>query len=304
MEIQRRSNLSLKEFENEFVAKSQPVILTDATAHWPARTKWNLDYFESRFDNKEVRFDSKPWKVGDLVRTLRTSDGTGNTPYLKMVKLDEQFEELWDDIGQHTLARNNRLGSKLLPPKMRIDKGIVAVFIGSKGSGFKVLHWDYTYLNVFISQIFGDKDAIIFAPKDSPYLYPRASFDSNNSRITDPFNVDLEKFPDFKHATPIHITIKQGETLFLPGGWWHATNMNHPSIAIAESTLDRFNWNLRRDWYLRNQIEADVPKLRRDLLSFYMGVVDKILRFSEIKNYNENTVKLFSHKPQHTPAHS
>lgn len=284
MEIERRSNLSLKEFEREYVAHSRPVILTDATIQWPARKKWNLDYFVQRHANKEIKFDQRVWKLDEFIAEIRQADGSYDTPYLKMVKLDEQFPELWEDVNGHPLARNNRLSSRLLPRKMRIDEGIVAVFIGSKGSGFKVLHWDYTYLHVFISQIYGDKDAVIFKPSDTPYLYARPDFE-NNSAITDPFNVDLEKFPEFRHATPIYLTIKEGETLFLPGGWWHATNMNHPSIAIAESTLDRFNWDLRKSWYLGNQERANVPKLRRQLLSLYMSLADKILRIAERGNY-------------------
>lgn len=284
LQIDRRSDLSLKEFEEEYVAKSRPVILTDATAHWPARQKWNLDYFAKKYAGKEVHFDNREWRIGELVNALRAADGSGDTPYLKMVKLDEQFEELWEDVGSHALARNNRIKSKLLPFAMRIEQGIVAVFIGAKGSGFKSLHWDYTYLHVFISQIYGDKDAIIFSPADTPHLYPRPQFD-NHSEIPDPFNVDLEQFPNFKLANPIHLTIKEGETLFLPGGWWHATNMNHPSIAIAESTLDRFNWDIRKNWYLGHQEKGNVPKPRRQLLSLYMAIVDKILRLREAKNY-------------------
>jgi hypothetical protein len=286
MEIERRAKLSLIEFEAEYVARSRPVILTDATAHWPARAKWNLDYFAQQYADKQVRFDERAWNIGEFIDELRQADGSGNTPYLKMVKLDEQFTELWKDVGKHPLACNNRLGSRLLPGKMRIDEGIVAVFIGSKGSGFKVLHWDYTYLHVFISQIYGDKDAVIFKPADAPYLYPRPDFE-NNSLITNPFAVDLEKFPQFKYASPIYLTIKQGETLFLPGGWWHATNMNHPSIAIAESTLDHFNWDLRKNWYLRHQELGGVSKLRRQLLSLYMAIADKLLQFAERGNYRE-----------------
>lgn len=287
-EIERRTHLSLQEFESEYVAKGRPVILTDQTAHWPARTKWNPEYFQTRFADKQVRFDKREWRIGDFLEVLRQSDGSGRTPYLKMVKLDEQFKELWEDVGRHPLARSNRLHSKWLPPKMRIDEGIVALFIGSKGSGFNVLHWDYIHLHVFISQIYGDKDAIIFSPENSPYLYARDDFE-NQSTIPDPFNVDLAKFPEFVHAQPMYLTVHEGETLFLPAGWWHATKMNHPSIAIAESTLDRFNWDKRKDWYLRNQARFNVPKARRDLLSLYMKMADRILRLAERTNYIESS---------------
>jgi histone arginine demethylase JMJD6 len=277
IEIDRRANLSLAEFEGRYVSSSLPVILTDATRHWPARNKWNLDYFESRFDTKQVHFDNKTWRVGELIRQLKSGTGEGRVPYLKMVKLDEQFPELWSDVGTLALAGNNRLQSKLLPESMQIKKGIVAVFIGNKGSGFRTLHWDYSHLHVFISQIVGDKEVVLFNPQDTPYVYPNPSSE-NTSLLPDPFEVNTDEFPEFRHAQPIRVSLKEGETLFLPAGWWHATYIEHANIAIAESTLDRFNWHQRKDWYLKQFRNAGVPWLKRAALNVYLSVVDKLIR--------------------------
>ena len=49
MAIDRRENLSLAEFRSKYVARSQPVILTDAIDHWPASRKWNFDFFETEY---------------------------------------------------------------------------------------------------------------------------------------------------------------------------------------------------------------------------------------------------------------
>jgi len=61
----------------------------------------------------------------------------GYSHYLNMVKLDEQFPELWEDVGSLAVARHNRLKSRLLPPMMRIPKGIVAVFVGTADALFE-----------------------------------------------------------------------------------------------------------------------------------------------------------------------
>ncbi len=55
LSIDRRSGLSRSEFVAGYASKSLPVILTDATAHWPARKKWSFDYFASRFFDKTLR---------------------------------------------------------------------------------------------------------------------------------------------------------------------------------------------------------------------------------------------------------
>lgn len=276
MDIDRRSGLSREEFKAKYVAHSRPVILTDAIDHWPARAKWNLDYFETTFPDKVLKFDNRTWRLADFIQSLRGASGDGSTPYLKEVKLDEQFPELWSDIQTIVLAKGSRLGSRYLPQTMRISRGVVAVFIGSKGSGFRKLHWDYSYLHVFISQVFGPKDALLFRADDTPHLYVDPTQD-NVSVIPDPYNVDLQTFPRFASAHPTSVTIAEGETLFLPAGWWHATRINEPSIAIAESTLDEFNWTLRKDWYLKTYADAGVSPLKLKAVNAYMKILGWLL---------------------------
>ena len=284
--IDRRSGLSRSEFVAGYASKSLPVILTDATAHWPARKKWSFDYFASRFFDKTVFFNGRHWKIGAFIEELRAGPVNGYSHYLNMVKLDEQFPELWEDVGSLAVARHNRLKSRLLPPMMRIPKGIVAVFVGTKGSGFRLLHWDSTKLNVFVSQIVGDKHFVVFRPEDTPYLYPKDHiYDSNHSTLPDPFHVDLERFPEFAKAKPIYVTVKEGETLFLPGGWWHATSIDGPNIAIAESDLDAFNWRERNDWYQDKYKRPENSMLKRyvfrHLVTGYLMCADLFLRARE-----------------------
>ncbi len=284
--IDRQSGLSRADFVANYAAKSLPVILTDATAHWPARKKWNFDYFESRFADKTVSLNGEACKIGDLIQKLRAGPVDGYSPYLSMAKLDEQFPELWADVGSLEVARHNRLKTKLLPNRMRINKGIVAVFVGTKGSGFRLLHWDSTKLNVFVSQILGDKNFVVFRPEDTPYLYPKNSlYDDNHSTLPDPFHVDLAQFPEFAKASPIYVTVKEGETLFLPAGWWHATNIDQPNIAIAESDLDAFNWRERGDWYQDKYKRGGSSFLKRHVLRHFMTAylmgADLVLRAKE-----------------------
>jgi hypothetical protein len=277
IQIERRSGLSRREFDEEYVARSQPVILVDAIDHWPARHKWNLAWFAGRFADKVVHFDRKDWRVGDIIETLMHADaGNGPMPYLKEVKLDEQFPELWEDVGALELAAGNRLNHRLLPPAMRIDRGTVAVFIGASGSGFRKLHWDYSHLHVFISQVHGPKDAILFPPSDTPFLYQNPEYE-NLSLIPDPHDVDLGMFPDFAGADATRLTIAEGETLFLPAGWWHATSINAPSIAIAESTLDAFNWDVRTRWLRDHQARERVPLPRRLATRLHLAAIRPFL---------------------------
>jgi hypothetical protein len=41
--IERRSNLSIEEFEREYNSQNKPVILTDITQHWPCQQRWSIE---------------------------------------------------------------------------------------------------------------------------------------------------------------------------------------------------------------------------------------------------------------------
>jgi hypothetical protein len=276
LQIDRRSNLDRKTFEAEYVARSRPVILADAIDAWPARRKWTFDYFAERYGDKVLDCRGERWTIIELLAALATSTDAATTPYLKEIKLDQQFPELWGDVGTIALAAGNQLRNRLLPKDMQILRGIVALFIGSKGSGFRALHWDYTWLHVFISQVHGDKDAVLFAPSDTRHLYADPEAD-NKSLLPSVEDVDLARYPAFAKATPIKVTIAEGETLFIPGGWWHATSIHGPSIAIAESYLDRHNWNVRKDWYLESYRRDGISPLRLRALDLYLRAIKRLI---------------------------
>src|SRR5437870_4930934 len=53
-QVDRRSALSLREFRKDYLYPRKPVVITDAIESWPARTRWTLEYFKSRFADTRV----------------------------------------------------------------------------------------------------------------------------------------------------------------------------------------------------------------------------------------------------------
>lgn len=272
--VERVMDISNDEFYRRFSSLNLPVVIAGCIEHWPARAKWKLDYFAQKFAHKKVNFSGKDWTVGDFIDQLSRRERPA--PYLNQVKLDEQFQELHADIGDLKYTQDNFLNSPFLPPSMRINRGIKALFIGGAGSGFGKLHWDYSYLHVYISQVYGDKDFLLYAPSDSKYLYPRADY-PNDSLIRDINNFDVNEYPDVLKATPIRLTVNEGETIFIPAGWWHATQMRGVSISIAESALDHANWRKRYQGYLSEYEKQEVRRFKRILLGLYMRTLQWVL---------------------------
>src|SRR5689334_18433318 len=53
-QVDRRANLSLREFRKDYLYPGKPVAVTDAIEAWPARTRWTLDYFASKYADSRV----------------------------------------------------------------------------------------------------------------------------------------------------------------------------------------------------------------------------------------------------------
>eukprot|EP00976_Prorocentrum_cordatum_P006299 126153-Prorocentrum_minimum.AAC.1 len=78
----------------------------------------------------------------------------------------------------------------------------------------------------------------LYAPEMSPYLYPRHNMVYAMVSQVDVHAVDHSRFPLFRRAFPVEVTLEEGETLFLPTGWWHAVDgLDTPSISVGAT-----NW--------------------------------------------------------------
>ena len=68
----------------------------------------------------------------------------------------------------------------------------------------------------------GTKHFTMFAPSQRWWLYPvYPAGGHESSTMNDIRDVDMEKFPCFRYATSMDVTLNKGDVMFLPYGWWH-----------------------------------------------------------------------------------
>ena len=239
--IERREALNYVEFMERYCRPRRPVILTDAISHWPAATRWTPAYFAERVGDRRVDIDGRSYTVAQMIGMLEDSTPEAPAPYLRAQKVVDVFPELAEDLEPPILySQPNWAESRLLLPSMRRAR-LHEILIGGRGAGFHVLHYDKDHLHAFISQLHGDKDFFVYGPDQTPYLYPKPST-PNQSRV-DIFEPDLERHPDFVHATQLALTLHPGETVFMPPGWWHTTRMSGPSISVTWNCVNETNWD-------------------------------------------------------------
>ena len=136
-------------------------------------------------------------------------------------------------------TKPNWLESRLFPrgEKMAARE----IYIGGRGAQFHVLHYDGLHTHAFLMQLYGDKEYIVFSPDQTEFMYAPKDGRDNESRIGDVLHPDLAQFPLFDQAQGVRFQLHPGETLFVPGGWWHTARILSPSVTVSINGVNRAN---------------------------------------------------------------
>jgi histone arginine demethylase JMJD6 len=254
-DIDKRENLSRKEFLHEYVLKNRPVVLKDACKGWKAIGKWTPEFFKENYGARTVPVFERKRAVTvrdkilmqDYVDEITASSSDQRAKYLFSLKIPKEFPELLGDLEPRpTYWDPNWLASKYLLPglpnfKLRNVTGLEMNIAGT-ASLFPFLHYDDLWTQTFITQVCGRKDWVIYPPDQTPYMY--ASKEAENvSQIPMEDEIDMGKFPLFAKAKPIRFVLEQGEMLYGAPGWWHTTRSLTPSIAVVLSTANGSIWS-------------------------------------------------------------
>lgn len=242
-QIDKRSNLSHKEFVNEYVIPSKPVVITDAVKNWKNIEKFTPEFFKTKFGHIEKEVDGKVIKMGDYIDMMINSTVENPAPYPYNFNIEKVFPELMANFKPQVFyGVKDRVLHPLMPSSFLKGTEVHEFFFGGLGSSFPFLHIDAMFLHTQITQLYGDKEFFLFPPEQTPYMYPREDKPKISS-VKNIFNPDFDQFPLFKNAQASSVMVNQGETVFFPTGWWHVTKMHGPCISYGRVHLNKNNWD-------------------------------------------------------------
>lgn len=276
--IEHRNRLSYAEFFDEFLLPRRALVITGALDEWKALSKWSPQYFKEAYGSVPLqitgqhhtlsgflpRKDGNPLNMSEFIEMVLSSTDENPAPYLRNVWIEKFLPELDYDLQPlpSYLFPNWLEGPLSRPLHTRLHAGHPELYIGGRGGRFPILHYDSWHIHTFLCQIYGVKEYIIFPPDQGGCLYP----DGHSSSIRDIDNVDLEKYPLFREATPIRFELRAGEILFVPAGWWHVARIRTPSITVSLSRVNSSNWHeFARD------LRLGAPALLRPLVFAYLS---------------------------------
>jgi hypothetical protein len=264
IQIERKSKVLPADITREHLwGVGKPVIITDVTANWPARSKWTFEFLKTAYGSDLATawlgIGSGPAKVTTLRAYINYLDTPlaelpgiwackeGHPPqaapgrvglpfYLYGWNAFRKHPELYDDISPAPYFVLDLVST--LSPALRdalewaSEKDYTAVYIGPEGS-LSSLHRDYWNTHAYLAQIRGRKRAILFSPEDSDFLY---------GGQVDPEQPDFERFPLFDYATAYECIIEPGDTLLIPANWLHHVRGLEKSITITHNFFNDSNF--------------------------------------------------------------
>lgn len=246
-------------FYREFVAKNRPCIITDATAHWPALSRWTNEYLREKLADATVTIDITPDGFGDVVRgeyfvtpveedmkfsrfldLLSARDEVKGVHYCQHQNnsFREQFSALQDDIEVE--------GPSFAKVAFGAAPDAVNFWMGDERAVSSMHHDPYDNIYCVIA---GEKHFTLLPPTDLYWLgrqwfnkahYKRSADGTGFDIVPEPDAPKVPWFPadieaaDAKAADgrlpahfrpdklrPLRIVLKKGESLYLPSLWYH-----------------------------------------------------------------------------------
>lgn len=247
--IDRRSNISYREFIADYQKKGRPVILENATKVWKDNLMFTPAFFKDKFGSRSATFSGKSFTITELLDLTAASTKENPAPYPIKFNILTQLPELLEFMSplHLNLIKPNWLKSSILKNKLG---NAMDLHIGGMGNSYE-MHKDTYDVHAWLIQLYGEKEVIVFPRDQESLMYPKKGglLESRSPiNIMDP---DYEKYPKFKEATPIRSVIKAGEVFYIPNGIWHTTIAHGQNISTIVDQVNNSNYKAwRRDVYV------------------------------------------------------
>ena len=239
-EIPRLETITKEDFIKHYFRPQKPVVIERFIEDWPAYSKWNLDYIKEVASDKIVPlYDDRPvdYKEGF------------NEPHAKM-KMSDYIELLKNKPTKYRIFLWNILKEIPVLQKdfeypdfgLKLMKGLPMLFFGGEDS-YTFMHYDIDLANIFHFHFEGEKQIILFDQKQSPHLYkiPYSLITREDINFANP---DFETWPALAKAKGFTTTLKHGEVLYMPEGYWHYMRYITPGFSMSLRAIARNPKNL------------------------------------------------------------
>ncbi|WP_432412039.1 cupin-like domain-containing protein [Rasiella sp. SM2506] len=231
--------ISKADFVTHYYKPQRPVLIKNLTKDWPAYEKWNLDYIQNLAGDQMVPLYNNVPTKGHKKSVVPAAE-------MKLYDYIEILKKGPTDLRMffyNVLQKMPQLTKDFDYPAIGLPffKKLPVMFFGSKG-GKVLAHYDMDLADLMHFHFHGTKKVTLFHPKQSKNLY-KVPYTVHNLETIDMDHPDFEKYPALRDVEGISVTMKHGDALYMPSGYWHYITYEDAGFSI---TLRAFPRNGKR----------------------------------------------------------
>lgn len=234
-------DISPKDFKHNYFATETPVVIKNLSKKWPAYTKWSWDFLKEKAGDKKIGIYNNT-KSDAYTPINKADDYTTFGEYVDMIR---KGPAAWRIFLFNIFSHVPDLKKDFSWPDEYLKgfvKSMPMLFTGGEGS-ITHIHFDIDLSHILHTQFAGRKKVLLF-PHSEQYKLYRKPFevlslaDFSNYYDETKSKLDTKKFPAIELANGFETTLEHGDTLFMPGGYWHHMEYLDSGFAMSLRALN------------------------------------------------------------------
>lgn len=234
-------DISPADFKVNFYEPQIPIVIKNFSKQWVAYTKWNWDYFKSIVGDKKVGIYNNV-KSDAYTPINKADDYTTFGEYIDMI---QKGPAAWRIFLFNIFSHAPQLTKDFTWPDEYMKgfvKRVPMLFTGGQGS-ITHMHFDIDLSHILHTQFMGRKKVLLFPFNEQHKIYRKpfevlSLADFSNYYDNEKSKLDTKKFPALDVANGYEITLEHGDTLFMPGGYWHHMEYLDSGFAMSLRALN------------------------------------------------------------------
>lgn len=285
------NSISPDEFKQKYYQPQIPVVIKDLSKNWPAYEKWNWDYFKQIVGDKKVGIYNNV-KSDAYTPINKADDYTTFGEYIDMIR---SGPAAWRIFLFNIFSHAPQLTQDFSWPDQLMKgfiKRVPMLFVGGQGS-ITHMHFDIDLSHIVHTQFLGRKRVLLF-PYEEQYKLYRKPFEvlsmADFSNYFDPekSKVNIDQFPALEKVNGLEVVLEHGDTLFMPGGYWHHMEYLESGFAMSLRALQpTLTGKLKGAWNLVGMRNIDTLMKKTAPIWWYNYKKDKIFKAAEKELANQ-----------------